>query len=173
MSDDDYLKTGGVKLDDVRQRTEGKTSPAEWEKNKTDDLYLKGYGRHFGEKLTYSTGLMYCAGLSAGGAFGILRGVQQGGSTRKLKVNAILNSVGSRAPMLANQSATMTMMYVLSNQFIGWARGADDEFNAATAGAFAGALYKSTASWPMVGRYTVASMCFFSAVDYGLRYNKI
>ena len=28
----------------VRQRTEGKTSPAEWEKNKTDDLYLKGYG---------------------------------------------------------------------------------------------------------------------------------
>jgi import inner membrane translocase subunit TIM23 len=174
MSDDDYLKTGGVKLDDVRQRAEDKTSaPSEWEKNKTDDLYLKGYGRHFGEKLTYSTGLMYCAGLSAGGAFGVLRGIQQGGATRKLKVNAILNSVGSRAPMLANQSATMTMMYVLSNQFIGWARGADDEYNAVTAGAFAGALYKSTATWPIMGRYGAAGMVFFSAVDYGLRYGKI
>jgi hypothetical protein len=75
--------------------------------------------------------------------------------------------------MLANQSATMTMMYVLGNQFIGWARGADDEYNAVTAGAFAGALYKSTATWPMLARYSAASMVFFSAADYGLRYNKI
>jgi import inner membrane translocase subunit TIM23 len=169
MGDDDYLKTGGVKLDDVRTRAEEKAPGSAWEKNKTDDLYLKGYGRHFGEKLTYSTGLMYSAGLFLGGGFGVLKGVQQGGATSKLRMNAIMNNVGSRGPMLANQSATLTMFYVGANQFVGWARGTDDEINAAAAGAFAGGLYKSTAPWSMVARYGAASAVFFSLADYGLR----
>jgi import inner membrane translocase subunit TIM23 len=171
-ADDDYLQTGGAKLDQVSARASEK-SAAPRAKNKTDDLYLKDYGRAFGEKITYSAGLTYGAGLFTGGAYGLVLGLQQGGSTPKLRMNAVLNAAGSKGPMLANQCATMTMFFVGSKGLLGWARGSDDEANAPVAGAVAGALYKCTASWSMIARYSVASMSLFTAADLALRYGYV
>merc|ERR1711964_77259 len=131
--------------------------------------YLKGYGRHFGEKLSYSTGVAYGSSLLVGGTYGLILGLRQGGATSKLRTNAVLNAVSAKGPMLANQCATITMFYVLSNQLVGWARRSDDEANAIVSGAFAGALYKCTSPWKMLARYSAASTLTFAAIDTTLR----
>ncbi len=58
MSDTDYLRTGGISTDFASpSRGQGRAKP------KKEDLYLKGYGRQFGEKMTYSLGLSYGLGM--------------------------------------------------------------------------------------------------------------
>ncbi|CAE8584478.1 unnamed protein product, partial [Polarella glacialis] len=124
----------------------------------------------FGEKMTYSVGLTYGAGLLGGGFYGGLLGVRQGGATTKLFVNSVLNSCSRYGPALGNQSAIITMYYVCFNNIISWVRGADDMGNAAGAGALSGALYKSNSrSWQPVGKYAVAGSAIFSGVDFLMR----
>ena len=57
-----------------------------------------------------------------------------GGATNKLRVNAIMNSVGMRAPALANQNGILTLFYCSFSQLSGWVRGNDDMFNAPIGG---------------------------------------
>lgn len=58
MSDSDYLQSGGISTDFAAPgRVQMRTKP------KKEDLYLKGYGRQFGEKMTYSLGLSYGLGM--------------------------------------------------------------------------------------------------------------
>lgn len=63
------------------------------------------------------------------------------------------------------------MFYVLGNQFIGWARGEDDFFNAPTAGAVSGFLYKCTSGpgWLPAAKYSAASAVVFTGVDQAVR----
>ncbi len=58
------------------QQLAGVTNPQQ----KSKDLYLEGYGRDFGVKITYSMGLTYGIGILAGGTYGIAKGLQQGES---------------------------------------------------------------------------------------------
>lgn len=71
----------------------------------------EGYGRQFGEKMTYSVGMTYGGGLLTGGFYGGLLGIRQGGATPKLFVNSVLNSCSRYGPALANQSAIITMPF--------------------------------------------------------------
>merc|ERR1712039_552941 len=134
----DYLSTGGIRSPEILvnapRRTEAPSS--------RDELFLEGYGRQFGEKMTYSVGLTYGLGLMCGGTYGALMGLRQGGATSKLFVNSVLNSCSRYGPYLGNQSAIITMYYVGFTNLISWLRGADDMGNAAAAGALGGALYK-------------------------------
>uniref|UniRef100_A0A7S3TRN0 Mitochondrial import inner membrane translocase subunit tim23 n=1 Tax=Strombidinopsis acuminata TaxID=141414 RepID=A0A7S3TRN0_9SPIT len=162
----DYLSTGGIKAPDILVNAPRReVAPAS-----RDELYLEGYGRQFGEKMTYSVGLTYGMGLLAGGSYGALLGVRQGGATSKLFVNSVLNSCSRYGPTLGNQSAIITMYYVSFHSLISYFRGSDDIGNALSAGAFAGALYKVAArSWQPVGKYAVASMGIFTGLDTLMR----
>jgi len=181
MSDEDYLKTGGVNPEVQRQAETRVAKPKDEKLNVpsrrgghgggTDDLFLKGYGRSFGETCIYSMGLTYGCGMFTGGMYGFMVGLQKGGPTSKLRINAITNAVSSKGPMLANQGAIITMFYVNIRQLVAWGRGNDDEINSVVAGGAAGALYKSTASWNMIGRYGAASAAVFTTVDYCLRHD--
>eukprot|EP00435_Cladocopium_sp_Y103_P064783 s2413_g26.t1 len=162
----DYLSTGGVRAPEILVDTGRRTSSTPVPK---DELFLEGYGRQFGEKMTYSIGLTYGAGLLTGGFYGGLLGIRQGGATPKLFLNSVLNSCSRYGPALANQSAIITMYYVMFNGLISTLR-SDDTFNSALAGASAGALYKAASrSVESIGRYSVAGCAFFTGIDYLMR----
>ncbi|EER15407.1 conserved hypothetical protein [Perkinsus marinus ATCC 50983] len=170
---DDYLNTGGVQS--VGILNEAKRQSAINHKSVPDNLYLQGYGRQFGDKMTYSVGLSYGSGMLVGGTFGVLKGLQKGGATSKLRVNAVMNAMSTQGPALANQAAIITMYYVAFNGLVSWARGGkDDQFNALGAGALSGALFKATSgSWIAVAKYSVASAAVFTVVDFAIRNNYI
>mmetsp|Transcript_54975 Transcript_54975/g.128002 ORF Transcript_54975/g.128002 Transcript_54975/m.128002 type:complete len:169 (+) Transcript_54975:66-572(+) len=162
----DYLASGGIRSPEILvaspRRSEAPSS--------RDELFLEGYGRQFGEKMTYSVGLTYGLGLFCGGAYGALLGLRQGGATSKLFVNSVLNSCSRYGPALGNQSAIITMYYVSFTNLISWLRGADDAANAASAGVLAGALYKVSArSWQPVAKYSAIAGGLFTLIDVGMR----
>mmetsp|Transcript_22130 Transcript_22130/g.33120 ORF Transcript_22130/g.33120 Transcript_22130/m.33120 type:complete len:169 (+) Transcript_22130:3-509(+) len=162
----DYLSTGGIRSPEILVATPRRdVAPSS-----RDELFLEGYGRQFGEKMTYSVGLTYGLGLMCGGTYGALLGLRQGGATSKLFVNSVLNSCSRYGPALGNQSAIITMYYVSFNNLISWIRGTDDVGNAASAGLLAGGLYKAAGrSWQPVAKYSAISAVLFSAVDVGMR----
>mmetsp|Transcript_147970 Transcript_147970/g.368762 ORF Transcript_147970/g.368762 Transcript_147970/m.368762 type:complete len:169 (-) Transcript_147970:143-649(-) len=158
----DYLSTGGISRPDILVNT-----PRRAEAPSTkDELFLEGYGRQFGEKMTYSVGLTYGLGLLSGGFYGAMLGVRQGGATSKLFLNSVLNSSTRYGPALGNQSAIITMFYVSFHGLISWVRGEDDVGNAAAAGLLAGGFYKCAArSWQPPAKYAVVSAGVFSGLD--------
>ena len=168
-SDSDYLRTGGVSTDFNIPSRGLSQRPAP----RKEDLYLKGYGRQFGEKMTYSLGLSYGLGILAGGTYGLFHGLSKGGATTKLRVNSILNSCSTKGPNLANQAAIMTMFYVGFNNLFSWVRGEEDIYNAVSAGSLSGALYKSSSGIKSVAKHSVLGGVVFSGLDYAFRHDLI
>lgn len=117
-------------------------------KNK-DNMYLEGYGKHWGEKLTFTIGVSYCFC----GIFGLgmgLKNFKPSGlidlkDLRSLKIDRCLKTAGE----YGNGGASASLMYCLVsktmdllfeeeiNEFGPWAR------NTISA-ALTGGLYKST-----------------------------
>merc|ERR1719362_175222 len=121
--------------------------------------------------MTYSVGLTYGLGIFSGGFYGAMLGVRQGGATSKLFLNSVLNSSTRYGPALGNQSAIITMFYVSFYGLTSWIRGQDDVGNAASAGFFAGGLYKSASrTWQPVAKYAVVSSAVFSGLDTCVRF---
>merc|ERR1719482_2325551 len=115
----DYLTTGGFKEPEIL-----KNAPRRVEQTRSkDELFLDGYGRQFGEKMTYSIGLTYGGGLLLGGTYGLMLGLRKGGATSKLFINSVLNSCGRYGPFVGNQAAIITMYYVTFNNLVQWLRG--------------------------------------------------
>merc|ERR1719424_2677439 len=164
----DYLSTGGMRPLEIL--APGAAPRPVAAPRSRDELMLENYGRQFGEKMTYSIGLMYGLGLLSGGSYGLALGLRQGGATKKLFVNSVLNSCSRYGPGMGNQAAIITMYYVSFNNLISWVRGADDIGNTCTSGAIAGALYKVAGrSWEAMGKYAVVSSVAFSGVDFTMR----
>merc|ERR1719424_1199607 len=164
----DYLSTGGMRPLEIL--APGAAPRPVAAPRSRDELMLENYGRQFGEKMTYSIGLMYGLGLLSGGSYGILQGLRKGGATNKLFVNSLLNSCSRHGPGMGNQAAIITMFYVSFNNVISWARGADDLGNAAASGAIAGALYKAAGrSYESMGKYAAVSAVCFTGVDFTMR----
>eukprot|EP00448_Togula_jolla_P008350 CAMPEP_0170609136 /NCGR_PEP_ID=MMETSP0224-20130122/21959_1 /TAXON_ID=285029 /ORGANISM="Togula jolla, Strain CCCM 725" /LENGTH=204 /DNA_ID=CAMNT_0010934413 /DNA_START=60 /DNA_END=675 /DNA_ORIENTATION=- len=161
----DYLSTGGVSAPEILVNAPRRSE----QPRSRDELFLEGYGRQFGEKMTYSIGITYGLGLACGGSYGVLLGLRQGGATSKLFVNSVLNSCSRYGPALGNQSAIITMHYVAFNNLISWIRGTDDVGNAVSAGALAGGLYKIAArGWQIKAKYSAASAVLFSGLDFAM-----
>ena len=168
-SDPDYLQTGGINSDFSTPSRRQSIRQSQ----KKEDLYLKGYGRQFGEKMTYSLGLSYGLGILGGGTYGLFHGLYKGGSTTKLRVNSVLNSCSSKGPGLANQAAIMTMFYVGFNNFFGWIRGEEDMYNSVAAGVISGGLYKSAAGAAHMAKYSALGGVVFTSLDYAFRHELI
>jgi len=163
---DDYLNAGRVapQLDILSA-----PQPVRRAAKTKDELYLKGYGRHFGEQMVYSVGCAYGSGLALGGTWGLLEGLRRGGENRRLFFNSVVNGCSTRGPFIANQMGIMTIFYVASYNIFGWLRGEDDPLKAAAAGAVSGALFKSFAGWQLAAKYSAAGAVIFSGIDYALK----
>lgn len=117
-------------------------------KNK-DNMYLEGYGKHWGEKLTFTIGVTYCFTGIFGLCSGMLRfkptGLYDPNDLFKMRLENSLKSAGE----FGNGGASASLMYCLIsktmdllfeeeiNEFGPWAR---NNISAA----LTGAIYKST-----------------------------
>ncbi|SJK86580.1 mitochondrial import inner membrane translocase subunit TIM23, putative (TIM23) [Babesia microti strain RI] len=163
---DDYLSTGHVNNDLSIFKNRKNVRPLQIDRN----LYLKGYGRHWGEKLTYSVGLAYGSGLLLGGSYGFFKGVIKGGATRRLYINSILNFCTTFGPKLGNSAACITFLYCGFNHIVKFARNdVDDALNPILAGGLSGAMYKVAKPWKTCLKFTVLNAASFSAIDYALK----
>ncbi|KAI7859006.1 Tim17/Tim22/Tim23/Pmp24 family-domain-containing protein [Circinella umbellata] len=104
--------------------------------------------RGWTDDLCYGTGTTYLAGLTLGGAYGMMEGVRkstQGPQNMKVRLNTTLNSITRRGPGLGNAVGVIAMMYNGTTALIDRSRGKHDAFNSIAAGAISGAIFKSTA----------------------------
>jgi hypothetical protein len=75
-----------------------------------DEAKMRGE-RSWGEKLCYNTGIVYGAGLTVGGAWGLMEGMRAplGGShSMKLRLNAVLNACTRRGPLIGNSAGVLS-----------------------------------------------------------------
>eukprot|EP00921_Rhytidocystis_pertsovi_P023640 GHVQ01037887.1.p1 GENE.GHVQ01037887.1~~GHVQ01037887.1.p1 ORF type:complete len:175 (+),score=26.02 GHVQ01037887.1:168-692(+) len=173
---DDYLKSGKIQTNlEILSKPpptggggSGISSP-----RRKDDLFLQGYGRQWGEKLTYSVGLAYGTGTLFGGTYGLAKGLRKGGATPKLFMNSLLNSCTTYGPSLANKAAVITIFYTGFNNLIQLATGQDEILNSTAAGALAGAMFKTGTTWRAAGKYSLASAGLFTCVDAAFRYGYV
>ncbi|CRG93917.1 mitochondrial import inner membrane translocase subunit TIM23, putative [Plasmodium gallinaceum] len=161
----DYLKTGSINydLEIFKKKPEKKLS---FDKQ---NLYLQGYGRQWGEKLVYSVGLAYGSGLLLGGSCGLIKGIMKGGKTRKLFLNSVLNSTSVIGPSVANQMASLTMIYYALNNIVKLFTKNEEVYNSTISGFLAGCIYKSSANYKILGSYSILSSAIFSFIDYGFK----
>lgn len=103
--------------------------------------------RGWSDDLCYGTGTTYLAGLTLGGAFGMAEGLKKsaGAPNMKVRLNTTLNSITRRGPGIGNSLGVIAMVYNGTTAMIDASRGQHDVFNSLAGGAFAGALFKSTA----------------------------
>ncbi|ETI28429.1 hypothetical protein G647_00878 [Cladophialophora carrionii CBS 160.54] len=102
--------------------------------------------RGWSDDLCYGTGTVYLTALMTGGAWGLIEGLNRtpASAPPKLRLNSVLNSVTRRGPFLGNSAGVVAMVYNGANSTIGYYRGKHDTANSIAAGAFSGAIFKST-----------------------------
>jgi len=111
-----------------------------------DESYDESFRRGFGERLTYHVGVAYSLGFGFGTSHGLVRGLADSrGERQRIRMNRVLNSMGSRGPGLANSLGCVAMMCSIFESLAYNVRGTDDILNPAGAAALTGMLYKSTA----------------------------
>eukprot|EP00922_Rhytidocystis_sp_ex-Travisia-forbesii_P038450 GHVS01057274.1.p1 GENE.GHVS01057274.1~~GHVS01057274.1.p1 ORF type:complete len:200 (-),score=26.32 GHVS01057274.1:190-717(-) len=171
---EDYLKSGGVKSNLEILSSPPLPSPLSpgipSSQTSRENLFLQGYGRQWGEKLTYSVGLAYGTGTIIGGSYGLIVGLRRGGATRKLFLNSVLNSTTTHGPGLANQAAVITMFYCGFNNLIQLVTDTDEVLNSTLAGALSGGVFKLGSSWLTAAKFSAASAGIFTALDFGFRH---
>lgn len=102
--------------------------------------------RGWSDDLCYGTGTTYLAGLTLGGAYGMMEGLKKsGGVAPRVRLNTTLNSITRRGPGVGNAVGVIAMMYNGTNSLIDYSRGTHDVFNSLAAGAISGAIFKCTA----------------------------
>ncbi|KAG2230992.1 Tim17/Tim22/Tim23/Pmp24 family-domain-containing protein [Thamnidium elegans] len=100
--------------------------------------------RGWSDDLCYGTGSSYLAGLTIGGAYGMMEGLRKSQGATKVRLNTTLNSITRRGPGVGNAVGVIAMMYNGTNSLIDYTRGTHDVFNSLTAGAISGAIFKCT-----------------------------
>eukprot|EP00916_Digyalum_oweni_P022812 GHVL01037777.1.p1 GENE.GHVL01037777.1~~GHVL01037777.1.p1 ORF type:complete len:141 (+),score=14.00 GHVL01037777.1:49-471(+) len=134
-----------------------------------DSLYLKDYGRWWGEKMTMSVGASYLSALGLGSTYGAMMGIRKGGATTKLMVNSTVNAISVHGPPLANSAAVITGYYVLFVNIASMLRGTDDTYNSLLGGFAAGGLYKVTSCYKAAAKYALTSTIIFTGIDAAIR----
>lgn len=101
--------------------------------------------RGWSDDLCYGTGTTYLAGLTLGGAYGMVEGLRKSQGATKVRLNTTLNSITRRGPGVGNAVGVIAMMYNGTNSLIDYTRGTHDVFSSIGAGAISGAIFKCTA----------------------------
>lgn len=115
--------------------------------------------RSWTDDLCYGTGAVYLIGLGLGGAYGFLEGIGAipKDAPPRLQLNTILNHITKRGPYLGNSAGVLALTYNIIDSTLDTVRGKHDDINSVAAGAFAGALFRSSAGIRPMG-YSTAMM---------------
>lgn len=113
--------------------------------------------------------LFICLGLLLGGGCGLINGIMKGGKTKKLFLNSVLNSTSVIGPSVANQMASLTMIFYALNNMVKLITKNDEIYNSSIAGFLAGCIYKSSSNYKILGSYSIMSSAVFSCIDYGFK----
>ncbi|KAI9734538.1 MAG: Mitochondrial import inner membrane translocase subunit tim23 [Cirrosporium novae-zelandiae] len=102
--------------------------------------------RGWSDDLCYGTGVLYLAGLSVGGSWGLAEGLNRSppGAPPRLRLNSVLNSVTRRGPFMGNSAGVLALVYNIINSVLGRVRGKHDAANSIAAGALSGMMFKCT-----------------------------
>jgi mitochondrial import inner membrane translocase subunit TIM23 len=102
--------------------------------------------RGWSDDLCYGTGSVYLAALTAGGAWGLIEGLNRtpASAPPKLRLNSVLNTVTRRGPFMGNSAGVVAMCYNGINSTIGYYRGRHDAANSVAAGVLSGMVFRST-----------------------------
>ncbi|KAJ3106420.1 Mitochondrial import inner membrane translocase subunit tim23 [Phlyctochytrium planicorne] len=122
------------------------------------------------DKLNYGTGVAYVFGLSVGGMYGAIRGLQIApGNSYKIRVNSLLNTATRYGPWAANSLGILTMGWALTDNLMQSVRGVSDYYNHISAAFLTGLIFKSTAG---IRPALLAGSIMASVVSlYGLQEN--
>lgn len=126
--------------------------------------------RSWTDDLCYGTGAVYLLGLGIGGLYGFQQGIKTlpESAPSKVKLNHILNNITKRGPFLGNSAGVLALTYNLIDSTIDGIREKHDDLNSVTAGALAGALFKSSAGLkPMA--YSSVMMAGAAGIWCGLK----
>ena len=118
-------------------------------KKDSNDLYLEGYGKRWGERLTFTVGISYLTSAIVGLGVGSYRAWQQTAKMQLLRGYRSANLIGKTASRFGNASASASLMYCLTGKIVDlvFEEEIQDFGNQARntmAGAITGAMYKST-----------------------------
>ncbi|RKO90260.1 Tim17/Tim22/Tim23/Pmp24 family-domain-containing protein [Blyttiomyces helicus] len=98
------------------------------------------------DKLLYGCGTAYIAGLTGGGAYGALRGLQTAQvKAFKVRVNSVLNQSTRYGPWAANSLGVLSMSWALLDSGFELVRGTSDYYNHIGAAFTSGFIFKCTA----------------------------
>ena len=108
--------------------------------------------------------------MGIGGLYGFQQGIKTlpESAPSKVKLNHILNNITKRGPFLGNSAGVLALTYNLIDSTIDGIREKHDDLNSVTAGALAGALFKSSAGLkPMA--YSSVMMAGAAGIWCGLK----
>jgi len=149
------------------------TAPAATPDYLFEENYDENFRRGFGERLTYHVGGMYSIGFVFGSSWGLMKGLADSkGQRQRIRVNSVLNSMGSRGPGLANSLGCVAMMASIFESLAYNVRGEDDLLNPAGAAALTGVLYKSTSGLRMSAIFGVGLGALGAAGAFVTRHAK-
>ncbi|KAI9028633.1 Tim17/Tim22/Tim23/Pmp24 family-domain-containing protein [Hyaloraphidium curvatum] len=101
-----------------------------------------------GDKMLYGTGTAYMLGLSSGGLYGFVRGLQHPmATTFKLKINSVLNLCTRYGPWAGNHAGILALAYTSLDSLLGKYRDVKDYSNHILAAFTTGVIFKSTAGF--------------------------
>ena len=87
-------------------------------KRSGDDLYIEGYGKRWGEKLTFTVGVSYLVAATFGLGVGGYRAWAAAGKYRQQRSYHSINTVGITASRFGNASAAASLMYCINGKII-------------------------------------------------------
>lgn len=126
--------------------------------------------RNWTDDLCYGTGAVYLLGLGIGGGYGLQEGMRNipPQAPPRLQLNTVLNHITKRGPFLGNSAGVLALTYNLIDSSLDALREKHDDLNSITAGALAGALFRSSAGLKPMG-YSTALMAGAAGAWCGLK----
>ena len=139
----------------------------------SDNLYIEGYGKRWGEKLTFTVGITYFVAATFGLGMGVYYGNKAAAKHKQLRHYHIMTTIGKTATRFGNSSAAASLLYCLTGKSIDLIfeeelQDYGQNIRNVIAGGVTGLLYKSTKGLrPMViGSLTGAAL--ISGLTYGM-----
>lgn len=123
---------------------------------KKNDLYLEGYGKHWGEKIAFTVGISYFTAAIVGLFAGAYHGKYVSDKHRTLKSYHMGSTIAKTASRYGNASAAASLMFCLAGKLVDLLFEEEiQDFGQMTrnvfVGGLTGAIYKSTLGFkPMI-----------------------
>eukprot|EP00179_Madagascaria_erythrocladioides_P004791 CAMPEP_0198317280 /NCGR_PEP_ID=MMETSP1450-20131203/6804_1 /TAXON_ID=753684 ORGANISM="Madagascaria erythrocladiodes, Strain CCMP3234" /NCGR_SAMPLE_ID=MMETSP1450 /ASSEMBLY_ACC=CAM_ASM_001115 /LENGTH=268 /DNA_ID=CAMNT_0044020469 /DNA_START=51 /DNA_END=857 /DNA_ORIENTATION=- len=131
-----------------------------------DEVRKKGWG----EQMVYLTGASYLTGATVGCTWGLVEGLRGSvGKTRRLRANAVLNSMGKRGALIGQSMGVLALVFSGMESIMYHYTRDDTALNYVAAGAGAGLLFKSTKGLRAAGQWGVGIACVTTGLVYASR----